>query len=104
VQTPAIEHDYADTPPIPLKELATILIKHYGYHEGTYEIGIQFNVAVGSVGPDPEHVAPGAVFTVAGIGLSRCADGNLLGVDAATVNPSLINEVKKKPARKKIDK
>lgn len=104
MQTPAIEHDDAVTPPIPLKELATILIKHYGYHEGIYEVGIQFNVAVGSVGPDADHVAPGAVFTVAGVGLSRCPEDSLLGVDAAAVNPAVVNEVKKRPARKKIDK
>lgn len=87
MQTPAIEHEAPVTPTIPLKELASILVKHYGYHEGTYEVGIQFNVAVGSVGPDAEHIAPGAVLTVGGIGLSRCPEGSLHGVNAAAVNP-----------------
>ncbi len=94
-----------DTPatnpaPIPLKELATILIRHYGYHEGFYEVGVQFNIAVGSVGPDPTLVAPGAVVAVAGIGLAKCPESSPLGVDASVVNPVTAVEVKK-PARKK---
>lgn len=86
--------------PIPLKELAAILIRHYGYHEGFYEVGVQFNIAVGSVGPDQTLVAPGAVVTVGGIGLSQCPESSPLGVDASVVNPVTAVEVKK-PARKK---
>lgn len=101
MQTPAIELGAEPVnPPIPLKELTTILIKHYGYHDGFYEVGIQFNIAIGAVGPDPTHVAPGAVLTVGGIGFSRCTEASLLGVDASVVNPTVIKSTKK-PARKK---
>ena len=93
----------AANPPIPLKELATILIRHYGFHEGFYEVGIQFNIAVGSVGPDAAQIAPGAVLTVGGIGLSRCPESSPLGVNAAVVNPADVVP-DKKPARKRASK
>lgn len=87
-------------PPISLIELAKILIKHYGFHEGFYEVGFQFNIAVGSVGPDPTLAAPGAVMTVGGIGLSRCPPSSPLAVDASIVNPAAI-EPAKRAVRKK---
>ena len=83
-------------PPIPLKDLAEILIRHYGFHDGFYEIGIQFNIAVGSVGPDATSVAPGAVLAVAGVGLSRCPATSPMAVDASVVNPLGTRPVKKK--------
>lgn len=86
-------------PPISLRELATILIKHFDYHEGFYEVGVQFNIAVGSVGPDPTQVAPGAVLTVGGVGLSKCPESSPLAVNAAEVNP-LKSSPKKKMTRK----
>lgn len=87
-------------PPIPLKELAAILIKHYGFHEGFFEVGVQFNIAIGTVGPDLTQAAPGAVVTVGGIGLSKCPESSPLGVDAALVNPAK-PVVTKKTARQK---
>ena len=93
----------AANPLIPLKELATILIKHYGFHEGFYEIGIQFNIAVGPVGPDAAQIAPGAVLTVGAIGLSRCAESSPLGVNAAVVNPADVVP-DKKLTRKRVSK
>lgn len=104
MQTPSSEQMLGPVnPPIPLKDLAMILIKHYGYHEGFYEVGVQFNIAVGSVGPDPSLIAPGAVLTVGGIGLSRCPESSPLGVDASIVNPAAI-EPTKKPVLKKVSK
>lgn len=87
-------------PPIPLKELAAILIKHYGFHEGFYEVGVQFNIAVGTVGPDLTQVAPGAVVTVGGIGLSKCLESSPLGVDASAVNPAEVATTKKSARQK----
>jgi hypothetical protein len=104
VQQPSNESVSAPTnPPIPLKDLAKILIKHYGYHEGFYEVGVQFNIAVGSVGPNQTQIAPGAVLTVGGIALSRCPESSPLGVDASVVNPAAASEIKK-PAHRKVSK
>ena len=101
MQQPSNEPNVSPTnPPIPLKDLAAILIKHYGFHEGFYEVGVQFNIAVGSVGPDPTQIAPGAVMTIGGIGLSRCAATSPLGVDASDVNPALPATPKKSVRQK----
>ncbi len=90
-------------PPISLKDLAAILIKHYDFHHGFYEVGVQFNIAVGSVGPDQNQIAPGAVVTVGGIGLSRCPESSPLGVDASVVSP-VAGAARKKPMRVKVAK
>ena len=85
---------------ISLQDLTIILIKHYGHHEGFYEVGVQFNITVGSVGPDANQVAPGAIVTVGGIGLSRCPQSNPMCIDASQVNPAPVKVVKT-AARKK---
>ena len=90
-------------PPISLRELAVILIKHFDFHEGFYEVGVQFNIAVGSVGPDATQIAPGAVLTVGGVGLSKCPESSPLAVNAAEVNP-LRPIPKKKSVRKTASK
>jgi hypothetical protein len=101
MQTPFNESAPSQAPTLlPLKELTEILIKHYDYREGFFEVGIQFNIAVGSVGPDPSQIAPGAVLTVAGVGLSNCHPSSPLGVNAAEVNP-LLNSPKKAASSKK---
>lgn len=93
------------TPPLSLKELAAILIKHYGYNEGFFEIGIQFNIVVGNVGPEASQIAPGAMLAVGGVGLSRCPPNSPLGVDASIVNPAIFAPAAaKKTARPKAPK
>ena len=82
-------------PPLSLKELAEVLIRHYELHEGLYEVGVQFNIAVGTVGPTPDAAAPGVVFTVEGLGLSRASQDSPLCVDAA-----IVNRIKAAPAKK----
>jgi len=83
-----------------LKELATILIKHHDYHEGFYEIGLQFNIAVGAVGSELSKVSPGAVLTVEGISLASSTGTSPLAVNAATVNPKKRATPKKAVAKK----
>lgn len=72
---------------ISLKALAEILIKHFDYHEGLYDVGIQFNIAIGQVGATPTSVAPGAVISIGGVGISKAPQLGPSTVDAAQVNP-----------------
>ena len=83
-----------------LQELTTILIKHYGFHDGFYEIGLQFNIAVGAVGSELSKVSPGAVLTVEGISLASSTGTSPLAVNAATVNPKKRATPKKAVAKK----
>ena len=74
-----------------LKELAEILVKHKGLHEGRYNLALQFRVGFGSIGPEsPDEVYPGAVIVLTRIGLAATPEGkeNIHTVDAAEVNPA----------------
>ena len=80
-----------------LIELTEILVKHKGLHEGLYNLSLEFQLAVGAVGPTPELICPGAMIGVSRIGLSKTEKEktNIHTVDAAKVNPA-----PKKRARK----
>ena len=73
-----------------LAEMAEILIKHQGIHEGLYDLSLQFQLAFGGVGPSPELRYPGAMVAVSHIGLARTEEGkeNIHTVNAAEVNPA----------------
>lgn len=96
--TPTEDPSQTEAYTLSIKELGTVLLKHYDLHEGKYQISIGFQIGVGSVPSgqkDVEHI-PGAVIGVDGVRLSREPDDtqspNVL--DAAVVNP------KKKSRRK----
>lgn len=80
-----------------LVELTEILIREKGIHEGLYNLSIQFQIAVGAVGPSPDLI-PGAMVGVKGIGLSKTEKekANDQTVDAAKVNPAPKKKKKKK--------
>lgn len=70
-----------------LKELTTLLIKHYGLHEGHFDLLIEFQIGVGAFGPTPELQAPGAAVSVAKVGLAKSVQIGERSVDASIVNP-----------------
>lgn len=82
-------------PPLPLRDLAVILIKHYGIHEGLYDLSVEFQIGIGAVGPSPTALTPGAMIGVSRIGLIPSSIEGPTTVDAAVVNPL------KKKTRKK---
>lgn len=73
-----------------LIELTEILVKHQKLHEGLYNLSLEFQLGVGTVGPTPELICPGAMIGVSGIGLSKTEKekANIHTVDAAKVNPA----------------
>lgn len=80
--------------PVSLRELSVILVKHYGLHTGRYDLLVEFQIGMGSVGPDPQSVLPGAMIGLSRVGLMPSQKDGPTTVDAATVNPA-------KKARKK---
>lgn len=56
---------------ISTKDLVSVLTKHFGLKEGGYELGIEFQIGVGPVGPNSEELVPGVVLGVKSVGLSR---------------------------------
>lgn len=71
-----------------MKELASLLIKHYGIREGLFDLMIEYQLGTGAVGPDKEHLLPGLMIGIAKVGLVPSAKANPLTVDASDVNPS----------------
>jgi hypothetical protein len=76
-------------PPLSLSEIGSLLLRHYGVHEGFYEVTVEFQLAVGGIGPDPNNIYPSAIVGVSKIGLRRIPEGKPGPglVDAAEVNP-----------------
>ncbi len=70
-----------------LKELAEILVRHNGLHEGLYNLSIEFRIAVASVGPVQQEALPSGVVSVAKIGLEKTDVMQANTVDAAVANP-----------------
>jgi hypothetical protein len=83
-----------------LIEMTEILIKNQGLHEGLYNLSVQFQIAVGAVGPSPESICPGAMMGISRIGLSRTKKekANIHTVNAAEVNPAPKKRARKKKA------
>jgi hypothetical protein len=81
-----------------LREITEILVKHHGLHDGLYDLALEFQIAVGAVGPDPSSIIPGAMFGVRRIGIVKTVKPGMSTVNAAEVNP---RSVAKKVAAKK---
>jgi hypothetical protein len=74
--------------PLSLKELAEVLVKHHGFHEGLFDTAIEFQFALGQVGPTKESQMPGAMIGISRIGLARTDKPGPHSVDPANVNPA----------------
>jgi len=82
------EHNPNKIADFSLVELTEILVKHQELHEGLYNLSLEFQLAVGAVGPTPESICPGAMIGVSRIGLSKTEENNanIHTVDAAKIN------------------
>jgi hypothetical protein len=85
-----MEHTDPGAPKIlSLKEIAELLVKHFDYHEGLYEIALGIQLSTGRVAPTPSgQPLPGVALGISAIGLARAAVAGTDTVDAAQVNPA----------------
>ncbi|WP_020484032.1 hypothetical protein [Methylomonas sp. MK1] len=88
----------AVAPVLSLRELTELLVKHYGIHEGKYDLLMEFQIGTGMFGPTPEATLPSAFVGISKIGLMPTSVESATTVDAAIVNPG-----KSKKSRKKKD-
>lgn len=87
--TDAVSRSFAlIEPPLSIHELVPVLIKHYGIHEGFYDLVVEFQVGMGPVGPDPDALTPGAMIGVSRVGLKRSETPGPTTINAAIVNPA----------------
>jgi len=94
----SIESQSPIDPPLSMRDLTEVLVKHYGIHEGRYDLLVEFQVGMGSFGPTPETQCPGAMVSISRVGLMPSILETVGTVDAAQVNPK-----RKKSSRKKAD-
>lgn len=70
------------------KELAEILVKNQGIHEGLWGIYIEFGFTAANVGDRTGILQPSAIVPVQKIGIQRFPTPSSLTVDAAQINPA----------------
>jgi len=80
--------------PLAWRELSELLVKHYGLHEGTYSLWVEFAIGTGPIGPNKEKLMPGVMVGVARVGLIPADSSEPATVDAGIVN-------RKRQSRKK---
>ena len=70
------------------KQLATMLVREQGIHEGLWVVQYTFGLAGTNVGPNADDLNPAAIVPILNIILGRAPERNALTVDAAEVNPA----------------
>lgn len=85
-------------PPLSMQEVIALLVRHYGLHEGTFDLLLEYQFGIGAVGPTKEELHPGVMIGLAKMGLSRTEQPGPLSVDASVVNPR--GKGRKKPQAK----
>lgn len=56
-------------PPLSMKELTDVLVKHYNLPEGKYDLEVEFQIGTGPVGPNKDDLIPGVILGVKSIGI-----------------------------------
>lgn len=69
------------------KQLAEILVREQGIHEGLWIIQYTFGIGGANVGPTPQDIAPAAIVPIVSVSLARAQEASALTVDAAVANP-----------------
>lgn len=77
------------------KELATILIKREGIHDGLWCIHVRFGIRGANMGSSDEDVLPTAMVPILRLGIQKTDKRTNLTVDAAEVNPPKQRKTKK---------
>ena len=72
-----------------LKEIAEVLVKDQGIHDGIWGIYVKFGLSATNINNASmqNEMFPAAVVPVVELGIQRFEEANALTVDAAVVNP-----------------
>jgi hypothetical protein len=84
-----LSNPQAPTPvqsPLTMKELATVLVKHYNLTEGKFDLLVEFQFAAGQFGIDPASLSPAMMVGISKLGLIPSVQDGPNTVDASTVN------------------
>jgi hypothetical protein len=85
-------------------ELAELLVKKQGLHEGYWGIVVKFGISAANIAVGGNPLLPTAIVPIVEIGIQRETEPTPLNVNAAEVNPSpdskYVRQRKAKIARK----
>jgi len=73
------------------KEIAAVLVREAGLHEGIWGLWIKFGIKAANIGTTEEpgdDLMPAAIIPVLQIGLQRFEKETAIAVDASKVNPA----------------
>lgn len=70
------------------KELAALMVKDQGMHEGYWGLSVRFGISATNAGVSESDLRPTALVPIVEIGLQKFEEVNNLSVDAAEVNPA----------------
>lgn len=79
--------------PLTIKEVVALLIRHHGFHDGKFDLLLEYQFGLGAFGPTAELTTPGVMVGLSRLGLTRAAIPGPLTVDAAEVNPAAPTKV-----------
>lgn len=103
---PTSNEKFGSSKPVPdnelkLTELLELLVRHFGHHEGLFDLAVHFKIGAGAVRPEKGEVLPGAIFGFAGISLKRVDKVGPNTLDAAVVNPRITTRAESKKKSRK---
>lgn len=75
-------------PALALKELGAVLIRHYGLHEGLYDVSFEIIMGGGRFADEGGLPMPGAFIGIRQVGLVRVEKPTDNTLDASVVNPA----------------
>src|SRR5262249_38787315 len=85
-----------------LKDVVTLLVKHYGLHEGIWGPWIEFGIGgINMINPATGKAAPAAVVPIIKFGIQPFEQPSSITVDAAQVNPKEKAHAEKQPPVRK---
>jgi hypothetical protein len=70
------------------QELAEMMVKQQGIHEGLWGIYLRFGIGAANAGDPTGTLYPTALVPVKEIGLQKFEEANNLSIDASKVNPT----------------
>ncbi|HXZ13840.1 MAG TPA: hypothetical protein VEG64_15760 [Candidatus Sulfotelmatobacter sp.] len=77
------------------REIVETLLKRQGIYEGIWGLFVKFALNASNIGPSQTEVLPAAIVGVVEIGLQKFDHESNIAVDAAKVNPRLMEAAKK---------
>lgn len=82
-----------------IESMVALFLKERKIHSGMWSFTVEFNLAIGTVGPSPDNVLPTAMASVVRAGVRRATgEANNVTFDAAILNPPPARPARKKSA------